>query len=65
MHVKSLSIANLAFGQYLQTNWQMSKGFDGRVLEEGGGANTDMLWLLSALSSLLPKYFKLKKYVYV
>lgn len=30
---KSWSIAKLAFGQYLRTNWQMSKGFDGRVLE--------------------------------
>lgn len=36
-HVKNQSIAKLAFGQYLWTNWQMSKGFDGRVLEEGGG----------------------------
>lgn len=42
-HVKSQSIANLAFGQYLWTNWQMSKGFDGRVLEEEGGTNTDVL----------------------
>lgn len=33
MHMKSWSIAKLAFGQYLRTNWQMSKGFDGRVLE--------------------------------
>lgn len=34
MCIKSWSIAKLAFGQYLRTNWQMSKGFDGRVLEE-------------------------------
>lgn len=46
-HVKNQSIAKLAFGQYLRTNWQMSKGFDSRVFWGGrGGANTDVLWLL-------------------